>query len=176
MTVPAPFVGAWERRSIALDGGPATEPASVIWVQGRSAYADLRLPIDAAGEVACFAGHTTWDGTHLHWSHDLDLNGGPAAATDIGAIGWHASDVMVETGTFEIEGRDVPYVELWHRLRGSDGRVVETTEPGMTCVEVGLHSLCIVDDRMRGGGFTAEYRRDGAVVLTYASTVEAKAV
>ena len=50
---------------------------------------------------------------------------------------------------------------------GSDGPVVEEVEPGATHVAVGDHELVVVDRRAQGGGFAAEYRRQGLVVLSH---------
>ena len=71
MTVPDSFRGAWARRSIALGDAPASEPATVVWVQGRSAYADLRVPFDPTEPSECFAGHTSWEPPQLRWSHEI---------------------------------------------------------------------------------------------------------
>jgi creatinine amidohydrolase len=171
--IPDAFVGAWQRHSIALDGGRPSEPATVIWVQGHSAYADLRVPLDGSRAVESFAGHTTWEPPRLRWSHDIDLAGGPAALTDVGVVEWDGGD-LIESGTFVIDGADVPYVEVWRRLPGSDGRIVETTEAGYTQVAVGEHELTVVDGRGAGEGFSACYRRSGQVVLT-TGAVERKA-
>ena len=168
--MPDRFVGAWVRISIALGEAPASEPAFVVWVQGRSAYADLRVPHTGDG-VECFAGHTTWEPPHLRWSHDLDLAGGPAAVTDVGHVDWVDGD-LVESGTFVIDGREVPYVEVWRRLPGSDGRVVEVTDAGYTQVAVGEHELTVVDDRANDGTFSAQYRRAGEVVRAIGELVD----
>jgi hypothetical protein len=155
--IPDELVGAWARRSIALGTGAPEEPSSVIWVQGRSAYCDLRVPLlGTEPAVECFAGHTTSAPPMLHWSHLLDLAGGPAAETDEGQISWDGDD-MVERGVFLLDGIEVPYVEVWQRLPGSDGRVVEITEPGLVHVEVGDHALTVRDARTQGLGFTATY-------------------
>jgi hypothetical protein len=166
MTVPDCFMGAWARRSLALGDQPPGEPASVVWVQGRSAYADLRVPLDPAEPTECFAGHTTWEPPQLRWGHDIDLAGGPAAVTDVGTVEWAGPD-LVERGEFTIDGATVRYVEVWHRLPGSDGLVVEEVGPGTTRVVVGEHELTVVDRRVDGGGFAAEYRRRGLVVLAH---------
>jgi hypothetical protein len=166
MSVPHVFVGAWARRSITLGDGAPSEPASVIWVQGRSAYADLRLPFDPSEPAECFAGHTSWEPPHLRWGHDIDLAGGPAAVTDIGAVEWCGAD-LIERGHFTIDGDRVPYVEVWHRLSGSDGPVVEEVGPGRARVVVGEHELMVVDRRGAGGGFAAEYRRAGRIELSH---------
>lgn len=171
MTVPDAFRGAWARQSIALGDAPPSEPASVIWVQGESAYADLRLPLDAGEPTECFAGHTTWTPPQLRWGHDIDLAGGPAAVTDVGTVEWAGPD-LIERGEFEIDGAVVPYVEVWHRLPGSDGRILEEVAEGLIRVVVGDHELLVVDRRREGLGFAAEYRRKGLVVLAHGDLEE----
>jgi hypothetical protein len=171
VTVPDCFRGAWARRSIALGDAAPSEPATVIWVQGRSAYADLRLPFDVGEPTECFAGHTSWEPPQLRWGHDIDLAGGPAAVTDVGTVTWAGED-LVERGEFEIDGQVIPYVEVWHRLPGSDGAIVEEVEDGLTRVAVGEHELTVVDRRATGGGFAAEYRRQGLVVLAHGDLAE----
>ncbi len=176
--MPAVFVGAWERVSIALGDGAPHEPLSVVWVQGWSAYADLRLPLDRAADdepIECFAGHTTWEDPLLRWGHDLDLAGGPAASTDVGSVEWDGDD-LVERGTFAIDGADVPYVEVWRRLPGSTGRVVEVTDVGLMHVAVGAHELTVLDRRGQGLAFSAAYKVDGTTLRIFGPPVDALAV
>lgn len=174
--IPDEFVGAWSRRSIALGSRPPEERAAVLWVQGRSAYADLRVPYNPTDpDLECFAGHTTWEEPYLFWGHDLDLAGGPAASTDAGAIEWRGND-LIERGTFVIDDLAVPYVEVWHKLPGSKGRVVEVTDDGLVHVAVGDHELTVVDRRAAGLGFSAVYRRRGEVVRHIGPPIDATAV
>jgi hypothetical protein len=174
--IPAAFVGAWERRSIALGDGAPHEPAAVVWVQGWSSYTDLRLPVAGSDEpVECFAGHTTWEEPHLRWGHDVDLAGGPAASTDVGSVEWDGDD-LVERGTFIIDGVAVPYIEVWRKLSGSEGRVVEITDAGLVHVAVGNHELTVVDRRDQGLGFSAAYRVDGATVRSFGPPLDAEVV
>jgi hypothetical protein len=169
--IPEAFVGAWQRVSIALGGGPASESAQVLWVQGWSAYADIRVP-HAAGfdAVECFAGHTTWEAPCLRWAHTIDLAGGPAALADVGTVEWDGDD-LVERGTFLIDGTEVPYIEVWRRLPSAGGLVVEMCDDGFTHVQVGEHALTVLDERATGGSFGATYRRGDEVVLAIGDPV-----
>lgn len=164
--IPDEFVGVWQRVSIALGDGPAGEGATqVFWLQGHSAYADIRVPADGSTHgLDCFAGHTTWEPPCLRWSHDIDLAAGPAAAVDIGRVEWDGDD-LIETGLFVIDGSDVPYVEVWRKHPVSDERVVEITDVGYTRIEIGEHALTVNDQRAGGGRIGARYERDGRVHL-----------
>jgi hypothetical protein len=174
--IPDEFVGAWERISVSLDGSVPAEPATVIWLQGRSAFADLRLPRDdvhapdlpyGTGSVErCFAGHARFEPPNLRWSHTIDLAGVLADKDDVGYVRWDNGD-LVEEGTFLIDGIAVEYVEVWHKLPDCAGRVVEITDRGFVHVEVGDHALTIDDKRSAGGSFLARYQRRGDLVLSY---------
>lgn len=163
--IPPEFWGAWRRVSIALGDDPPHEPASVDWLQGPSAFADLRLP-DAPGELPlCFAGITTWASPSLTWHHDLDL--GTEIGADTGVVEWCGDD-LVERGVFVILGESTPYVEVWRRAsagiegiallrRGDDGAV------SGRLVRVGETCLVVEDDRPTGGELTAAHlQRDPA--------------
>lgn len=149
------FTGAWRRTSIAVDGGQPVVSAEVRWVQAGDHYADLRIP-DAPGEPPeCFAGTTTWEDPHLRWAHELDL-GPTGGADDVGEITEDGDD-LVETGSFERDGRTATYVERWQRLAGSDGAalaLVRADGPGHVVV-AGDHALAVSDDRTDGGRFLA---------------------
>ncbi|MEY2437342.1 MAG: hypothetical protein QOF97_2178 [Acidimicrobiaceae bacterium] len=182
--MPVELVGAWERVSVSIDGSTPAAPATVVWLQGRSAFGDLRLPRDgvdapdlpyATASVArCFAGHATFEPPNMRWSHTIDLAGVLADQDDVGHLRWHDGD-LVEEGTFLIDGIAVPYVEVWRRLPDSTGRVAEITDTGFVHVAVGDHSLTIDDKRASGGSFTARYQLRGERVLSYGPDVAAVA-
>ncbi len=159
--MPDELVGAWQRVSIALGDAPPSEPANVVWLQGWSAYADIRVPRDGAADgFDCFAGHTMWEPPCLRWRHDIDDKRG-RDALDVGHVEWVDGD-LVETGVVVIDGAEVPYVEVWRKAPAGGTRVVEITDAGFTHVEIGHHALTVVN---RSGAVEACYRRDGAVVL-----------
>jgi hypothetical protein len=173
--IPEQFVGAWQRVSIALGDDPPSEPAHVLWLQGWSAYADIRVSRAGGETIDCFAGHTSWEAPCLRWAHDIDLAGGPAALTDVGYVEWHGED-LVERGTFVIDGADVRYVEVWRKLPANGGLVVEMTDDGFTHVQVAEHALTVVDERATTGRFSATYRCRDEIVLAIGDPVAAPSV
>jgi hypothetical protein len=98
----------------------------VRWLQGLTAFGDIRQPVpaipaptvnglDELSRQAClqlaeqqgFAGHLTFAGQHFTWSRNIDYQPkGPLP--DVGSLRWQ-NDVLIETG------RDIDYVEHWHR-------------------------------------------------------------
>jgi hypothetical protein len=93
---PERLAGAWRRVSLAVGDGPASEPASVVWLQAGDRYADLRVTTDPDGTPASFAGTTSWHDPFLHWAHELDLD--PSGGSDVGHLRQDGDD-LVETGT-----------------------------------------------------------------------------
>lgn len=170
--IPERFRGAWQRVSIASDGGLPYEPAMVVWVQAGAAFADLRVPrptehdADTAEMVPMsFAGVTRWEDPCLRWEHHLDLAVASASAddagdaADVGEVSWDGGD-LVESGSSVRDGRLVRYVEVWRRLAGSDGRTLALELlDGLGClVQTGDHAVTVVDDRPTGGVYRAAYR------------------
>lgn len=162
--IPERFHGAWRRVSIAVDGGVPVEPSSVVWVQTSSAYADIRVPRLGFGDLqpaASFAGTTRWIEPHLHWRHDLDLDPArsPDDPGDVGHVSWDGDD-LVESGTFGDDGLEVPYIEVWRRMTGSDGATQQWVSPDGThrFVRTGDHAITVADERPAGGAFRACYR------------------
>lgn len=132
-------------------------------MQGRRAFADLRVPAtdempSGLPPAACFAGTTESLPGRLRWRHELDL--APDGAEDEGDVAWDG-DVLVERGTFVLDGRPVPYEERWHRLPGADGPVAALAAPDGRLVRVGDHALVV---RRVGGTLAAAAleRRGGA--------------
>jgi len=162
--IPERFQGAWRRVSLTVDGGPPIEPAEVVWVQTASAFADIRVPRMGFGDLhpaVSFAGTTRWDEPHLHWRHELDLDPGrpPDDDGDVGHIRWDGGD-LVESGTFGDDGLEVPYVEVWRRMPGSDGPTQHWVSPDGThrFVRAGDHAITVADERPTGGTYRACYR------------------
>ncbi|PWR25658.1 hypothetical protein DKG74_01460 [Zavarzinia aquatilis] len=118
--------GLWQRSLIAWPDGLRDTTTSVYWLQGPSFYADLRQPAgrpDLSG-IRClddldreglmwlagqegFAGELTFDGTCFEWARALDFQP-KSPYSDCGFLHFEG-DVLVE------RGRDVAYVEHWHR-------------------------------------------------------------
>jgi hypothetical protein len=143
----------------------------IIILSGASAFADVRVSLDGV-PLASFAGHTTWDPPTLRWSHLIDLADGVPALADVGVVSWESGD-LIERGSTLVDGVVVPYVEVWRRLPGADGLVVEENDATRWRVVVGPHELVADDQRAAGGVFSACYRRDGAVVVQITSGVTA---
>jgi hypothetical protein len=118
--------GLWRRSSIAWPDGRCDTATQVYWLQGPSFYGDLRQPApmpefshvrslehlsrtdcERLAEQQGFAGHLTFDGSHFEWTRRIDFQP-KAPLADAGSLRWQ-SDVLIE------EGRDLPYVEHWHR-------------------------------------------------------------
>jgi hypothetical protein len=118
--------GLWRRSLIALPDGSKDTTTRVLWLQGDGVFADIRQPAlqpkfahaqvlndltyrdcTQLAEQQAFAGHLTFDGSHFEWVRMIDFQPKGANA-DIGALRWEG-EVLIE------EGRDVKYVEHWHR-------------------------------------------------------------
>jgi hypothetical protein len=118
--------GMWRRSLIVLPNGTRDTTTRVHWLQTARLFADIRQPAllpqfahaqvlndlsyeDCAqlAEQQAFAGYLTFDGSHFEWVRLIDFQPmGPHA--DIGALRWE-NEVLIE------EGRDVDYIEHWHR-------------------------------------------------------------
>jgi hypothetical protein len=118
--------GLWRRSMIAWPDGRCDTTTRVGWLQGLSTYIDLRQPTSmpdfsavrflndlsvsdcaALATQEGFAGHLNFDGRHFEWLRQIDFQ--PASPfADAGSLEWEAQ-VLVE------RGRDVGYVEHWHR-------------------------------------------------------------
>lgn len=150
--IPAELTGGWVRHGMAVDGGEATEPAVVWWLQAPSAHCDLRVPHEGAAGLMAFAGTTTWAEPALTWSPALELD--PSAFEDVGVVSWDGPDLM-EAGSWTDGGREVPYVERWRRLPGSEGEQLALSCAHGRLVRTGRYALTLRDDRAAGGGFSA---------------------
>jgi hypothetical protein len=125
--------GLWRRSLIALPDGSRDTTTRVLWLQSARMFADIRQPAlqpefahaqvlndlthdDCAqlAEQQAFAGHLTFDGNHFEWVRMIDFQPkGPSA--DIGSLRWQGQ-VLIE------EGRDVNYIEHWHRDPAAAGQ------------------------------------------------------
>jgi hypothetical protein len=118
--------GLWQRSLIAWPDGRRDTTTEVRWLQGLRAYADLRQPSPAAdfshvrrradlsmddcawlARQQGFAGNFTFDGRHFEWIRSIDIQP-KAARADAGTLEWDGQ-VLVE------KGRDIAYIEHWHR-------------------------------------------------------------
>lgn len=118
--------GLWERSLIAWPDGRRDTTTYAGWLQGPTLFADLRQPIDPPSfdGVTClddlgpthfgwlarqegFAGRFVRAGAAFEWQRIIDFQS-TSSASDAGYLVFEG-DILVETG------RDVPYVEHWHR-------------------------------------------------------------
>jgi hypothetical protein len=127
---PAPSLselqGLWRRSSVAWPDGRRDTTTQVYWLQGPCFFGDLRQPAHMPdfshvhslndlshqdckrlAEQQGFAGHLTFDGRNFEWTRTIDFQP-QAPLADAGSLRWQ-SGVLIE------EGRDLPYVEHWHR-------------------------------------------------------------
>ncbi len=117
--------GLWWRSAIVWPDGTAVRETSVWWLQGRRAFIDLRqqhsaLPVGARcladlsledmlslARQEGFGGYLSKENGFFEWKRVIDFQ--PVSPySDVGSLNWRG-DVLVE------EGRDVKYVEDWHR-------------------------------------------------------------
>ena len=118
--------GLWRRSLIAWPDGREDRTTFVNWLQGPGLYLDLRQPEGAPGfaGVAClsdlkpvhmewlatqegFAGELVHEDDWFEWRRDIDFQP-HAVYPDMGRL-WVEGDVMIE------QGKDIPYIEHWHR-------------------------------------------------------------
>jgi len=128
----AELQGLWTRSLIQWPDGRRDVTTQVHWLQGPGLYIDLRQPTgrpDFSGargladldetQIAWLATQEGFAGRLRHvdgwfeWHRNIDYQpAGPHA--DAGSLR-HGADCMIEVG------RDVPYVEHWHRADIGDG-------------------------------------------------------
>ncbi|MET0698710.1 MAG: hypothetical protein ABWY93_03515 [Mycobacterium sp.] len=129
MALPVEFFGAWRRVGLIIDGVRRVDYCDVLWLQSPDWFADIRTHIQPgvgpaaddphaafSGELS-FAGKTEFTPPKLHWIHTLDSRGD--APPDQNPVSWQ-DELLIESGTFEWQGRVVPFVEEWGYL-GTDG-------------------------------------------------------
>lgn len=120
------LAGLWRRSLIAWPDGPRDTETWVNWMQGTKSYLDLRQPAvkpDFRGvqglrqlnleqvrwlaEQEGFAGTLHFDGTYYEWRREIDFQP-QAIYSDQGRL-WYEDGMVVE------EGKDIAYIEHWHR-------------------------------------------------------------
>jgi hypothetical protein len=118
--------GLWRRSLIIWPDGSRDATTQVRWLQGSRAYIDLRQPallpkfsnkrgladisMDECAVLARqegFAGYFRFDGSHFEWERHIDFQSKPLYS-DAGSLWWEG-DILIE------RGRDVDYIEHWHR-------------------------------------------------------------
>ncbi len=123
---PDPHCSHWRRSLIMWPDGRRDDTSAVDWLQGPTLYIDLRRPADRPDFAAMprlddldwkavtwlarqegFAGRLLFDGECFEWERAIDYQP-KSSAPDVGRL-WLENGVMIE------QGRDIPYVEHWHR-------------------------------------------------------------
>jgi hypothetical protein len=118
--------GLWERSLLAWPDGRRDTTTFAAWLQGPTLFADLRQPTEPPSfeGVLClnhlkprhcewlarqegFAGRFVRAGRAFEWQRQIDFQC-TSAASDAGYLEF-SDGVLVE------EGRDLPYIEHWHR-------------------------------------------------------------
>ena len=169
-SVPAELSGVWRRRDLVVGDEPRDD-ADVLWLQAGDWYADVRIPHDdGGGAVEAFAGPSSWAPPHFTWFHDVDWLG--SFPEDVGHLE-PAGDDLIETGTFTIDGAEVPYRELWARSGPGTPHVALVAEGSFgraVVVQVGPHRIALTDGRSVGAGVAA--RRDDHDALGWATMFE----
>ncbi|HYG84826.1 MAG TPA: hypothetical protein VD978_01055 [Azospirillum sp.] len=128
--VPALLTGLWRRLSIEHADGRIDATTTVLWLQTRTLYADIRIPtgrpsgafadLTDEGLLRCaaqegFAGTIALDGDVCTWHRALDVQP-PGAPPDAGRLTLQGS-LLVEYGVH------VPYTEHWWRQDDGGGRL-----------------------------------------------------
>jgi hypothetical protein len=156
VSLPARFVGAWERTELAVDGAVVGDAGRVVWVEAGVAYVDVRGPGGFAGATT-FGGVASWDEPFLTWAHDVDADA-ESGGVDRGRISFVDGD-LVEEG--EVDGDPVVrYREVWTPLPVGVGPVLVARTDGGIAVRVGAHASVVADARVTGGAVAARYLRD----------------
>lgn len=151
--VPQWLRGLWRRQSIVHADGRRDDTTLVYWLQGASAFADLRIPADRPDLTRCaglagldhaaqaqlarqagFAGWTELDGDRCRWHRTLDFQP-PTGVPDEGRLRRESDDLLIEEGVHE------PYVERWERIASgpepSPVRGLGPLDPGVVLVTCG---------------------------------------
>jgi hypothetical protein len=130
MPLSVEFHGAWRRVGLIIDGVRRVDYSDVLWLQSPDWFADIRTDIQpgvgpaaddphtAFASELSFAGKTEFIDGQLRWVHDLDSRGDDAPP-DQSPVSWQ-DKLLIETGSFDWDGREVPFVEEWGYL-GGDG-------------------------------------------------------
>lgn len=148
-----------------------------VWLEAGGGYAGLRTG-NGPDCPAATAGSTSWDGTSLRWSLDVDSHAaeGLYSAVERGQVSFDGDD-LVEEGTGS-DGSPAPYRARWRRLPGVGGpwapHLVAETDGGLA-VRIGMHAAVVVDGGSDGGGVVAVYCRWDGLVWRALLTVGADA-
>lgn len=158
MTVGRELTGTWRRAGLVVDGRRVADPCDVLWLQTTEWYADIRLPRRAGVETDkgptalfarpwAFAGTASWDPPTMTWDHQFDSR--LEVMVDANPL-VQVGDLLVEEGWVAYEGRRVPFIEEWHRVRTGDRQVSAALRRQGVQITVGPSRITIDDPRPVG--------------------------
>ena len=157
MSVPPELIGAWRRTGLIIGGRRQIDFCDVLWIQGATWFADIRLPVSDLGpdtddpiathfgRLRAFAGRASWIDPILHWDHEIDID--LTEVVDANKISWERGGI-VERGTRQRGGADVPWEEEWVRVSAPDAPVeAQSIGPKHLIVSVGPWQIEVTDER-----------------------------
>jgi len=117
--------GVWRRRCVSIAGGAPVEAQTVVWLQTRRYFADLRLPLPGFAKrlpPAAFSGRALWRLPKVVFERDMDS--APVAVADAALLRFEGNGQRTQLG-----GRSLSYTEAWARepLGLGDSCVLEAT-------------------------------------------------
>jgi len=153
------LIGVWIRKGIAIAGNSPSEDSHVVYFQAPTRYGDIRVATNGE-RTDSFAGTFDWQPPGLTFHHELELNSEEGA--DVGRLENISSDLMIEFGSVEVDGKTIHYQENWQRQtkRNPRCRVTEqraSNRLSAIAIEIDDHLLCIEDRRSEGGVYSASY-------------------
>ena len=160
MTVPARFVGAWQRQCLEVDGHAVAGIGPAVWIEAGGTYVDVRALGTLASNTG-FGGRSTWRAPRFTWHHDVDLDPQPGAVDRATLVPDH--DDLIEHG-FGLTGAGVPYVEHWHRLPTTTRVTSVVVHDRGLAVRVGDHAGAVLTTPRRACCWTRTGDRWRAVI------------
>ena len=179
------YLGLWKRESIQIGNSSPYEDATVFWLQAKTYFVDIRIPLNQASlpsdqtlqdsnlpELLRFAQFQAFAGTidstdrWIRWNRSIDFAPNPDRV-DQGDVHFEGKN-LIEVGEFSVDDQPQQYREIWvpQPLSHSDYCVLELTQvvnrstqaiaaPRALLIRVGEHFMRIYDDRAYPADFTA---------------------
>jgi Protein HRI1 len=177
------YLGLWKRESIQIGRSLPYEDATVFWLQAKTYFIDIRIPLNQASlppgqtlqdlnppELRQFAQFQAFAGTidstdrWIRWNRSIDFTPNPGCV-DQGDIHFEGEN-LIEVGEFSKEDQLQQYREIWvpQPLSSRDYCVLELTQavnrstqtiatPCALLIRVGEHFMRIYDDRSYSADF-----------------------
>ncbi len=180
--MPPNFTGLWKRKSIQIGDSEPYEDATVLWLQAKTYFADIRIPFNQPSlppgqsllslnrsellkfsEFKAFAGTIDAAESWIRWNRQIDFQPSPKRI-DQGKVYFEDGN-LIEVGEFLLSGSVQPYLEVWvpQPVDTSDylvleliqevNQVTQITQPRALAVAVGEHFVRVYDNR----GYPAEF-------------------